>query len=383
MKRFILLLFLLIFLSFPLVSSVQTEINPEYKKGETIIAKISGNFLENIQKSDIHFYRRHLTTSMNPYDVVKINGEFYITAKIGEEKIPDNYSIVIENVLHMEGSQKTREDIVMEFILLDETAEFSVWPGSIYTYEDFSIEVQNLQYSSLEITINDFENDTSTSWSFLDWLFGGGNSGSSGEGDESITLLSGEIENIDFDIGNETQTTTIRLSSENQIYDIPAYLIYLAPEINDSQDNETIINETIEEGEEGGINETEGSEENTLIENETIEEGENLEEILTEEEIEEIENDPVFEEGGVLRTCVELGGNACNTNEICNGTEKSAKDRICCLGECIAKEEEKKDNTKIIGWALIGVVAIIIFYFIRKQSKNKKKSVDLKKRIRI
>lgn len=360
MKKLFFFLAFIILISLPLVASVQTEINPEYKKGETIIAKVSGNFLENIQKSDIHFYRRHMVTSLSPYDVLKIQGEFYITAKIGEEKIPDNYSIVVEDVLHMEGSQSTREDIILEFIILDEIADFSIWPGAVYSYDDFYIEVQNLQYSSLEIIINDSSEEGSSGSSFLEWLFGGGIESSSNQGATSIILLSGEIENIEFELGNSTAFANLKLSSTNQEYNIPTYLVYIPPE---------------------GANESE--ENGTIIEEEIIEEGENEEEIelLNEEEIEELEATPVFEERGILRTCSELRGHVCNTNEECNGTEKNAKDIFCCLGECIEKEEEKSNN-KIVGWVLIGIVAIVIFYFIRMKSKKTKKAVDLTKRIR-
>jgi len=383
MKKLFFFLAFIILISLPLVASVQTEINPEYKKGETIIAKVSGNFLENIQKSDIHFYRRHMVTSLSPYDVLKIQGEFYITAKIGEEKIPDNYSIVVEDVLHMEGSQSTREDIILEFIILDEIADFSIWPGAVYSYDDFYIEVQNLQYSSLEIIINDSSEEGSSGSSFLEWLFGGGIESSSNQGATSIILLSGEIENIEFELGNSTAFANLKLSSTNQEYNIPTYLVYIPPEgANESEENGTIIEEEIiEEGEIGGGNESE--ENGTIIEEEIIEEGENEEEIelLNEEEIEELEATPVFEERGILRTCSELRGHVCNTNEECNGTEKNAKDIFCCLGECIEKEEEKSNN-KIVGWVLIGIVAIVIFYFIRMKSKKTKKAVDLTKRIR-
>ena len=105
----------LILLIIPLISSVSIELNEKYDKGETLITKVSGNFLDNIKKENIFFYRRHMPTSMAEYDVIKIQNQFFIYAKLGLEKVADNYSISIEGVRYMNGSYVSGEDIVGNF----------------------------------------------------------------------------------------------------------------------------------------------------------------------------------------------------------------------------------------------------------------------------
>ena len=41
---------LIIILFFPLTSSVSIDIKEEYKKGETMIIKVTGGFIDNIKK---------------------------------------------------------------------------------------------------------------------------------------------------------------------------------------------------------------------------------------------------------------------------------------------------------------------------------------------
>ncbi|MFA5953848.1 MAG: hypothetical protein WC812_04610 [Candidatus Pacearchaeota archaeon] len=352
----------LILLLIPFVLSIETEINSNYSKGETVIAKVTGNFLENIQKSDISFYRRHLSTSFIPYDVIKIENDFYISVKIGEEKISDDYSIVIKGVPYMNGSKTSNEDIVLNFTILNSTADFSVWPGAIISDTDYSLKVQNLKENSIEIFIdgvdiatptNNNETNESTSGGFFSWLFKNSvtnETTDSGLSGDSITLLSGEIKELEFSATNKTQKTSIKLSSTNTEYIIPAYLIYNSENFNySSEENNTIINETINESSE--------------------------DEELTDEEIEEMENEEIFEEDGILKSCVQLNGTVCQTTETCNGTKQYASNVTCCIGNCI-KEEKNSKTTKIIGWILIAIVAIVILYVIKTKSKKSKKPVS-------
>ena len=48
-KHFLFFIFAILFIS--IVSAVEVQIKDNYKLGETALVKVSGNFLENIQKS--------------------------------------------------------------------------------------------------------------------------------------------------------------------------------------------------------------------------------------------------------------------------------------------------------------------------------------------
>ena len=111
MKK-ILIIFLILFL-FPMISAVEVKMNNNFSQGETLTAKISGNFFEAISGENVVFYRGHVRTSIIPF-VSKINGEFYIYAQL-LDKSPNNYSLVIENTKYYQGSKIVEEDIVKNF----------------------------------------------------------------------------------------------------------------------------------------------------------------------------------------------------------------------------------------------------------------------------
>ncbi len=213
MRKEIFLFFLIFSLTIPFVSSVNVAMKTDLKKGETLIAEVTGVFLEDIQKEDIYFYRRHLATSIAPYDVLKINNAFYIYAKIATNKIPDNYSIVIKNVPHMIGSTMTSADIVTNFAISGNIANFSIYPGALIAEEDYYFEVQNLQTSSITIEVSE---DGNSGWFF----------GLFGSDSFNVNLLSGEIKQIWFDLENETKIKRILFESDNQEYNTTVYNIY-------------------------------------------------------------------------------------------------------------------------------------------------------------
>ena len=142
---------LILLLVVPLISAVEFDMKTNFSQGETLMAKVSGNFLESITNENIFLYRGHVRVSINPY-VAKINNDFYIYAQL-LGKAPNNYSIVIENAKYMEGNQVNEEDIVKNFSITEDTADFSIEPGFIVTDSDFFIKVQNLQDNKITIQI--------------------------------------------------------------------------------------------------------------------------------------------------------------------------------------------------------------------------------------
>jgi len=94
---------ILLLLLLPLISAVEFDMKSDFSQGETLQAKISGNFLKSITKEDIKFFRDHVRTSINP-SLEKIDDDFYIYAQLSG-KNPNNYSIVIENAQYYESQQ--------------------------------------------------------------------------------------------------------------------------------------------------------------------------------------------------------------------------------------------------------------------------------------
>lgn len=395
-------LILTILFLLPIISAVEFDMKTEFDQGETLIAKVSGNFLEPILKENIFFYRGHVRIPIE-YDVAKINEEFYIYALLSG-KIQSNYSIEIKDVRYMKGAEISEEDIIKEFSITNNTADFSVNPGFIITKEDFFIEVQNLQDKKINITIKDE--------------------------DISLTLKSGEIKKINFELNEieEPVFKTAELSSENLNYEIPVYLFLdkepvkkekkfkFEPsklEISMSTDSETkriiylynIGEETLEnlslyisdslmpyvlfsleEFEELEpdsnikleIYFTSDSEEK-IIEGRITAEEENLYAYsdITLTFIEDYIplNDEESEPIQTTQTCEEMQGVICQEGEECDEELVYAKDDVCCLGTC--KKTEKSSTGKIIGWAIIGIVLVFLIWFFKKRYRGAKRGVDL------
>lgn len=345
----ILVLSLIVIFSFPLISSVSIELNEQYDKGETLVTKVSGNFLDNIKKENIFFYRRHMATSVTEYNVLKIQDQFFIYAKLGLEKTPDNYSIQIKNVRYMNGSQISQESIIGNFSITENISDFWVFPGAKIVEQDYSLQVQNLQPETITVYINQEEISSSTGGGgWFSNLFGGNETTNQTESDFSVEVLSGEIKDIDFNLESSTILKEIKLSSENTEYLIPIYNIYNG----EPEENSTIINETVNDSD--------------IIEEDLVIEDLDKKIIIINDEGEEI---TITKEEAKLKNCEELNGEICLKNETCEGSETYASDDLCCIGECIL--EKKSSSGKIIGWILL-IVAVIVLFWIFSKKKNKK-----------
>lgn len=330
MKKVLLVILLL---TLPLFSAVEFDMKTNFSQGETLMARVSGNFLESVFKENIFFYRGHVKIPVE-YDIAKIDEEYYIYALL-EGKSPDNYSVALEDVKYTKGTEVVEEDIIKNFTITNETADFSINPGFIITSENFSIEVQNLK--DYQITIKIDENRTETEGGFFSFFFSDSDSG-----DNSVIVKSGEIKDIEFGLGNETSFRKILLSTESLEYEIPVYAFVSQIQDEESEEEQNASAEEEEEQEE----ETNETKEKEIIE-------------------------------ATTKTCAEAKGTICKSDEKCNITPIQAKDATCCpeTGTC---EQIKKSNTgKIIGWGLLVLIFIIIIWFAKKTAKTKKKVVLL------
>ncbi len=209
----------ILFLLLPLVSAVAADMKTEYSQGETIIAKISGNFVSSLDYENVFFYRGHVKVPFD-FDIAKIGDYYYVKASlIG--KTPENYSMRIENITYYEAGSVVDKETVTNFSINNNTADFSIDPGFIISSQDFSIEVQNLQDSSITLSIKNPSGIIS---------------------EDSITIGPQQIKNIDFQLDlTEDLTDTIKLSTSKLDYVIPVSIF--------GQEKNKCGNEEIDSGE--------------------------------------------------------------------------------------------------------------------------------------
>jgi len=205
-----------LFLFFPLVSSFEFNLKQEINQGETLMATLSGNFLEPILKENIFFYQAHVRVAFN-FDIAKIDDKYYIYASsLG--KSPNNYSIEIKKLKSRLGYEVIERDFVQNFSIKEEWADFAVIPGFIVTEDDFYIEIQNLKISNIKVKIDSnikVENDI-----------------------KLLSIETGEIERVNFEIKNSdvSMYEKVNLSYGNTTYEIPIYLYKMDVKTKDKEE---------------------------------------------------------------------------------------------------------------------------------------------------
>lgn len=411
MKKIFLIFSILILL--PTISSIEFTIEEEYDQGETLMAKVSGSFIDTILPENIYFYRGHVRVPFL-YDVAKINDEYYIYALLPETQ--NDYSIVIKNTQYRKGTAVTDDDIQRNFSITDKKADFSINPGFVVAKqgEEFLVKIQNLQDTS--ITVNS----------------------KFGTIESPATLKSGEIKKFVLKTG-DTSIKNLELSTSNLKYDVPVHIVANDTEAEEKQEYEFRLSpselnissatnsektitlylyntgqETLEDIElklSGEITDYAelsktkiqelGDGDKTTIELEISSDEEGyfegqlsarsdqdsdyipiylnfLEDYTPPEDDGEDTGPPEEYEPTTFQTCAELDGKFCEENQECETDTTDAKDGVCCLSDC--KEKTTSSTGKIIGWTIIILVVIVLFWFFKSKYKKASKPVDLLER---
>ena len=79
----------------------------------------------------------------------------------------------------------------------------------------------------------------------------------------------------------------------------------------------------------------------------------------------------------VLTTCPQLNGTICTDQQKCTGDSVSVTQGTCCLAKCEQIGEESSTG-KYIGWGIVIVVLILLFWFFKRYKRVRPK-VDLLK----
>lgn len=312
------------------ISSLEIDMKTNYSQQETLIAKIPGEFLTPILKENVYFYKRHIRTPMD-FEISKLENSYYIYAIL--PSISDDFSLVITGVQYKDLGKISTEDIVKNFTISNETADFNIRPGFVKTSNFFSINLQNLKYENTEVTIKTDKSESSSG--FFSSIFG-----SASSEENKIVLSSGETKKLTFNTENFNEITlkVIEIVSEKTNYTL---LVYVVPDLPESSsgDSETKKSDSSDSGQ------------IVLEGNNTARETDKL---------------PSVNQQSNAQTCKEINGVLCGENYECSGELRYAKDGKCCLGECI-KIENNSTIYKFLGWFLIIVLMFLVYwFFVRK-----------------
>ncbi|MEK6883543.1 MAG: hypothetical protein AABY22_28200 [Nanoarchaeota archaeon] len=405
MKRISIFIFLLLFL--PTIFALEVQIKDNYNRGETLILKISGIIDSNVFPENIFLYKG-LSRIPVLYDVAKLQNEVYVYAILPETS--GNYTIKIKDVTYRDGTKVITSDIERNFSISDNLAIFNVNPGYLVTNGNFSIKAHNLHNLLINIKVNSIFISPS------DIIVKTG---------EEKNLEFKIPEGINATIYN------IELSSQGTSYSIPILMtkstpitlekrsFRLSPSVLNLSlvqgDKKTFIAYIYNTGQKDITNISLFTEDfdNTVVldttEIATLPAGQNqkiklfiypnqtrtlrgnivaeTEELTTNLQLtlniykdnsqiqeNESERQNYYEED---RTCRNINGVFCSQNQkcICNETvvkggrcEEQFLEGTCCLGSCqIISEPEKKSKSSLLGWFIVLILVVAVFWFLRKQ----------------
>jgi len=423
MKTLWILIFFLLII--PNILAVEITMNTEYSQGETLLAKISGNFLSSLTKDNVFFYKEHTRIPIE-YDLGKIEGEYYLYALL-INKTSGNYSLSIENIQYQVGSQILNNKLSKNFSINNSEADFSINKGFITTDEDFSLVIQNLVDSRINVIVKTNLDEEARKI----FIYPGINSS-----EATFPINSRGEKEIEFKLSKgQASFKKITIQTNKTFYEIPVYLLD-SPIVNISVNtsinanisssfrlepptfrlnfttssfgtrtiyiynngNQTLNNVSLSLSESltpfvdlsitnisqilpnsslpieiTFYSETESIAEGTL----KAEFGETIVSSLislnfvndyvpTEEEINQYTS----------LTCAESGGIICNLNtQNCNGTLTNEEDGKCCNGNCVTIQ--KSSSGRIIAISLIVIIVGAIIWFYLKKYKAPKSPVNL------
>ena len=414
-KFFVLLIFGLFLLNG--IFAVEINMSSEYDSGETLIAKISGEFLISIQKNNIFFYKEHVRAPLD-YGLTKIGYDYYLYAVLSG-KTEGNYSLSIENVKYQSGGITYDDNVVQNFTITNDTADFSVDQGFINSDNNFSITVKNLKDSQIDVKISTSE------FSRRVYIY------SIGTKEFSLTLNPGETEKINFVVtGGEEIFQNLLISSDNTNYQIPVYLsgtedsspstseelglnfqtstlIVIIPTNSNYKQIIYLYNVNQSDIQDVTISLSDDLSYYAVLNKETLDiksnSNESLELSLFSEDEKEIEGyvyakvgeesislkvtaeflqNSSETESPTAKTCSELGGVVCETQtHECDVNLVSGKDGWCCTGTCSEIQENNSLGRIIAIILILGLISFVTWFYFKKYKKSKK-PVDLLKNVK-
>jgi hypothetical protein len=377
---------LLVFLLLPLITSASISLNQEYKKSETLIAKVSGLFTEPIQEKNVLFYRGTVKIPMD-FDIGKIGDDFYIKAQLNG-RATGNYSIKIQNVRYYNLSDFSVEPFSANFSIISDFADFSVESGFILTNSNFSIDVRNFKDTGITLNVKTPEGITT-------------------EGELDIPSPQLKIINFQIDGVKKDFIGEIEISSNSTKYIIPLSVYGIIPKVvisceKDSEcgnneickGKECVVKPECEEDDECDNGEICKNDKCILdIECENNDECDGKEvckenkcvvkpECETDSECNVNRTGYVCDENKrcideiAKQTCQDRNGSICALeDQNCVGDSEVIREYPCCLGVC--EDKPKSSSGKAWGWGLLILSFVFIVWFYIKYKRTKSKAPDM------
>jgi hypothetical protein len=391
-------IFILLVLLVPLISAVQIDMKSNYTQGETLIAQVSGNFLTQIQQQNVLLYSGHVRVSFIPI-VQKAGDIFYVYGQL-DGKSPGNYSLVVSGVTYSESGKNNNSDIVQNFTIKNNSADFSITPGFVESNDAFIINAQNLADKS--IIIGSFLKNSTPLTSTTTTQIG-----------------SGQTKQISFSFNSmdSNQLIFAVLQTNNTLYEIPVFIPANMSSENNSlpllvfqpqqeyfslttNSNLSSYLSIFNSGQNQKINLSisDNLQPYVIIPFQIVAKSNSTAlipinitsrsaEAFIEGQITAVSpNSTAFfslilnfsssyvppPNGTVLyQTCSQLSGTFCSDDKVCSVQTQKAKDGVCCSGTC--QSINNNAAGKIIGWVLVAIVFLfVIFFLIRKYRKAKR-----------
>lgn len=432
-------LVIFLFLIIPSVSAIEIQLNENYSIGETLIAKISGNFVDTPNSNNIFLYQDGHIPVPTQFSVSRIDNTYYAYTTL-IDKSAGNYSLKIKNVRYYQVNTILDDDLIKNFTIKNEIADFYVIPGFLDTDKDFSLKLTSLKDNDVVVYVN--PEKSSSSSSFFDSLFGGNSDSEETDSEFNVTLSSGQSKNITLYLDRTLTEPTLKIiniSSENTDYSIPVYMnventtkdvgtgnlrfssvvfnvslatnsnttrvLYLENTGNDSVENITLYVSSalapyINLSEENLSSIPKNSSKRIDITFISGEFEKNIEGQITARYLNSTDSTYIYEYSAVFlsfvkdyipstgdnstniptdtKTCSELNGKICSSSETCSGDSVYAKDSLCCLDSCVSKDtEEKSSYGKWFGWGLVAVILIFLAWFFLKKFRKVSTPINL------
>src|SRR3989344_5658701 len=198
------------------VYALSTDMKETYRPGETVISKIQGVVLSEINPSQMILKRNNLEVAFD-YDIKRINGDYYFWFIVPQNLA--NYRMIVEDVTTTSAGQTVTLDLVENFSVAGGLIDYSVKPGFIVTSSNFEL---------TSVLYEDIDKEISVDFPSVRNL-----------------LLEPGVNEFDFSVMGVvgTQFVTINFGQ----YALPAYIIGNASGTNQSQNstNSTANNQTI------------------------------------------------------------------------------------------------------------------------------------------
>ena len=421
--------FLFLLLVLPAVSAVNISMDSNFSQGQTLIAQLSGNFISKVQVQNVLLYNGHVRVSFVPH-VNNINSTYYIYGQL-VNKPAGNYSLVISGVSYLNPlGQVQSDDISQDFVITNNTADFSVDPGFIETNGSFYISVQS--FSNGNINLNYYlqnssvpETTSASSIGFFGSLFGGSRTYSAPAGSSTVSVPSGQQQQVEFNTAGYSGLIAAALNDGNTSYYVPVLVL---PALSAPPGRSLAILEIQPSKISVSMNTSSTTTRYVYIDNSGTQNATNVSvsvlgdaasyasveggpfevdsnstvrvpvDITAGDNESAVSGEIVTSYGGIsiytpvtlnftsgyvaipainssaslFETCAQMGGALCGANETCNGQTQDAADGTCCLGTCQAVKSGPS-AANLVGWIIVlGVVGFLAWFFLKKYRKAKR-----------